>query len=1683
MLRPSRLTTAVVVTLLAAVLLVGTRTADAQRLPIETFAPSVAFDQMAFVENVGQWDEEAHFMARARGANLWFTQNRILFDSFDKDDVDGAADGEAAVEPSGEGFVTALKFFGARGDARAVAQGADLGVRYNWLRGEGGRSATGARAFEEIVYRDLFDGIDLRVEPAAGRQGGVLKTTWVVHPGADPSQILYEYEGAQSVRAIGRAVEGEDWKATVVVETPLGDFKETLPSIYQRDGENGPWVTVKGGFVVEEGLIGVGLAEYDRTQTLYIDPIIVYSRPIGGGSDDWVVQIREDATGLYAAGATESADFPATMGAYQDSHGGTPGSDNDGFAAKFDSLTGDALWITYVGGDDFERFTDFRLDDGMMVLTGFADADGAVPYPTTPGTYQPATVKGNFHPVLTRLNASGTDLVYSTYVAADGEFSDDDYGLGIALADDGSHYIVGTTESDDGYPTGTGLYDTDPDGSTSGSNNDNAFIVHVSADASTILDFSYIGGDNDDAAFDVELDSAGNPVVVNVTESTDWPVSPGAFQATRDGTQSSSADDIALIKFDAGLDTRMWATYLGGNNDDQGTITVSYSGFTDDRWVWHGLALDGANRPIVAGTTESTDFPTTPGAFQETDQNGSTDDTFVSILSADVTSLVASTYLGGPNGLETFGSPVEVDDMGNVYVGGTTEDDTDFPIVAAVQPTYGGSAFGDAFATIFTPDLTGLVCSSYFGGNDSERILAIIAGPGPRDGRWGGYTNSPDFPATAGGTIGTPTGGFPDSNGFIAATNCSGANLALVEDSEGAETLPGRTCFESGEHFTYSFSIINDSDSVQGDNPGPEVEAQSSNTGILTACQASSGTCSIVNGRVEWNGTVGVDEVIDFDVTARFLGGLLAGVENCLTVTMNFDAEAIGDNSVSARFQVCTVTDCAATVDPNRQLGGQVHIPILDYQGQDDVCETWLEVQNIGCETSKAALVTWGEPGFCPPQAAGPLKVECTGLLKPGSTWNLIGAQIPSGSKSGILFQFTARQLSELGLDLGFDDITADFLCETLFFGVVGDADDYRRFKKAYNEGLEFAGVPLDDARGDGFLAADVHRTCPGDRTPASEVTSKYNGIAGTHLGTFDEIFGGYGYYVPLIYAGSADFDTVMYIQNGGLSCSSIEIWFKAKDDCIRNEICEILTLAPGETYQFGASDCVGPDFQGNAWLRSTQPLGVAVDIIGRDVLMTYVAEPAEINYTFDPSRSITRDGQQVAFGPLVYSEYQGWDSGIQVQNLSGTVAAKVKVYFLDRSGDIVTTLVDWICPRGSQTLFLPVIAGMPGSWVGSVRVESQEWTSPGSPLIRSPNIAAIAMLLKYVDAARTDTTQAIAYNMLPEHKIFDWQIGFSGGGLDTGIGLIAIPSLLRDLKHTGMTSEIAIANVVPKPGFTDFAIFLYDQNGLIDYICQKLNEKQVEYIDLQTWGYLDEGFKGSAIISAVFWEHDVFDSTGFFLRNLVGLGAVAVERKGTRLGEDIPGDESAGSRGIPFRRQDIEGRELDFCFMGFLPTCPGLPDLRPDPFACPEVLEISCANCPLPITGNSTTIDAVDAKILNPECIVVDVDVELDITHTWYGDLFVDLSGPELANSELFGDICGNFDDMMVTVDDDSLTPIGSVCAAPLLGTFASQMGGLDAFDGTRAGGRWRLDIFDDFPTDDGMLNDWTLRLRTEQR
>ncbi|MFN8473481.1 MAG: hypothetical protein U0822_14925 [Anaerolineae bacterium] len=227
------------------------------------------------------------------------------------------------------------------------------------------------------------------------------------------------------------------------------------------------------------------------------------------------------------------------------------------------------------------------------------------------------------------------------------------------------------------------------------------------------------------------------------------------------------------------------------------------------------------------------------------------------------------------------------------------------------------------------------------------------------------------------------------------------------------------------------------------------------------------------------------------------------------------------------------------------------------------------------------------------------------------------------------------------------------------------------------------------------------------------------------------------------------------------------------------------------------------------------------------------------------------------------------------------------------------------------------------------MRVESQAWESPGDPAVNAVPIAAVAELLQY--SSPTKILQATAYNLFPEDQGYVWQIGAGdANGLQGGVAVIGIPSFAkRGNQPLNLTTDIAIQNLVPKPGFTDFVVYVYDQNGLLDYVCEKLNEKQVEYINLDNWGWIQPGFLGSAVISAVYWEHDVITGIPVFgsqnpqipilLRNVVGLAAVKVERAvPVAPGAVPPGDITGTSEGFPI--------PPGFDFEGYIPQCPGVP-------------------------------------------------------------------------------------------------------------------------------------------------------------
>ncbi len=622
------------------------------------------------------------------------------------------------------------------------------------------------------------------------------------------------------------------------------------------------------------------------------------------------------------------------------------------------------------------------------------------------------------------------------------------------------------------------------------------------------------------------------------------------------------------------------------------------------------------------------------------------------------------------------------------------------------------------------------------------------------------------------------------------------------------------------------------------------------------------------------------------------------------------------------------------------------HLPVLAFEGDDNICTAEVIAQNVGAAPTKPLLVLWGAPaedGTC----KGPLAIACGGLLRPGGGWSFGPGMLPAGAKSAIAFSFNTRPLSEIGAGVGGNEPAADYLCRTLVLTLVGDCDAYQRFKAAFDAGAVYEGVPLGPATGSA-LAVEARRNCPGDLRPGADVTGAYAALGTHELGALDPSYGAYLSYVPLIYGDKAGFNTQIHAQNTGAAMATVSLWIQAQDDCSGAKLCETWTLHPGDSRTFdptmdGSPDaCITPDWQGNAWLESDQPLAVTVDIAGRDILMTYpgVAQEAAFDVT---GAALPAGGRTTAFGPLFYSHETNWDSGVQVQNLSRTRPAQVRVEFLDAHGAQITVLDDLVCAAGSQTFFLPVENSLPGLHVGSLRVISQRLA--GDPSNIPAPIAAYATLIHYSDPARTITLSAAAYRLYSEREAIARAPG-AAGGTATGIGAVALGELVKPAGGNTTTSEIAISNFVHAPGWTEVGVLFYDANGLVDVACRRIDANSVAYLDLAALP-LAAGFRGGAIVSATAWRHPVGGTGRGPLRNLVGIGAVVITRQPVGAA-----DELSIAEGVPL------AAPAAVLGAGAAARCAAIPTATATPtqtVVVPPTATVPTTATPTPIAGSAT--------------------------------------------------------------------------------------------------------------------------------
>ncbi|MDT7041192.1 kelch repeat-containing protein [Candidatus Nitronereus thalassa] len=683
---------------------------------------------LSFEENLGQADARFKFLSRGQGYTLLLSETDAFLALPVPSGKDRQKDSSSLMDPTADSLAAKtdesstvvqmlrMSFVGAD-TPQSITGSEQLPGIVNYFLGDDPRQwRTGIPTYQKVAYADLYPGIDVVYY---GRDGQ-LEYDLVVAPGADPSLIQLAFEGAEQIEV--------DGDGHIRLALPSGTLFLKQPVVYQYD-DDGLKHRIAGHYVLEPGTsvvrqhvpagaeepgrrsreasaqnphVRIVLAEYDQSRPVIIDPILFFSTYLGGSGDEDVSTGDAGGVTTYETGAFLSV-----------------GPDG-------------AMYVT--GGTFSVDFTDTCLTPDCSIFD--------------------STLDGTQDVFVSKITADGKALVFSTYLGGSGT----DRGRRLAVDGAGTVYVTGITDTPgSGFPGTAGSLIQ----STYGGGSQDAFVLQLTDNGTSIGYATYLGGIERDAGLGIAVDGAGYAYVSGSTSSqgSGFPGTSGSLiQAVNGG-----GSDGFVAKVMPGGSGLAFSTYLGGTGSDQA----------------FDIALDTAGNAYVTGLTDSpnSEFPgTVNSAIQST--NAGTFDAFIIKLKGDGSDIDFSTYLGTTGSDQA--SAITVDAMGNSVVTGLTNATaSDFPGASSslIQPTYGGGQI-DGFVTKIAADGSAILFSTYLGGNGVDRgedIAVDRAG----DIHVTGFTSTPasGFPGTAASTIQSINGGGTDA--FVTVMKGDGSALGI----------------------------------------------------------------------------------------------------------------------------------------------------------------------------------------------------------------------------------------------------------------------------------------------------------------------------------------------------------------------------------------------------------------------------------------------------------------------------------------------------------------------------------------------------------------------------------------------------------------------------------------------------------------------------------------------------------------------------------------------------------------------------------------------------------------------------------------------------------------------------------------------------------------------------------------
>ena len=849
-------------------------------LPARAAIDSAVTEKLArmnvpFVPNQGQWDEQAAFAAQTFAGTMFVTTEGKLVYSLPGKPIGDKPSTTSQPRPSHfekrdtertPGWVLTETFVGANQQAIIVIPNgyrpAVAKVSY-FMGNDHARHQRGLDTFERIDLGNVFPGINVQLRAT----GTNVEKIFTVAPRQDPNQIQLRVDGAIKLEV---NAQGE-----LVAHTDNGPITYTAPIAFQENAL-GDREAVGVKYVLDTNAqtshYGFALASYDTARPLVIDPLL-RSTYLGAAGFDVAnaLAIHPLSGDVYVAGFTTSTTntFPGVVGGARGNNGGGV---YDAFVSRFSADLTILIKSSYLGAGTSDIATAVAIHpvSGDVYVAGYTDSTTNT-FPGTTGSTPGLGVSGGgTDAFVSRFSADLTTLIKSSYLGAGGT----DVATALAIHGvTGDVYVAGYTGSTTNtFPGVIG----GAQGSNAGGTFD-TFVSYFSADL-TLIKSSYLGAASVEVASALAIHPlSGEVYVAGYTGSptTTFPGVSGGAQGTTGG-----GGDAFVSRFSANLTTLIKSTYLGGAGLDQA----------------FALAIHPVSGEVyVAGFTDSpfNTFPGVSGGAQGNSGGGT--DGFVSRLSADLTTILKSSYLGVA-GNEQVNALAIHPGSGEVYVAGFTDaPTTTFPGVSGgAQGSTGAGT--DAFVSRFSADLTLLVRSSYLGAGGVDQANAIAIHPVTGDVYLAGYTDAPNntFPGVSGGAQGTNGGG---NDAFLSRLS---GDLTL------ADTTPNAFAFASQNNVPVS--SVRTSAPVQIAGLGGIASAYVEGRLGSTFCVSSSNTCSCdVSGSFVQTGLVSNSQYVCIRHTASSF------VNEITTTTLHIGAQA-------AKFRASTgniFASCSLDVDGN----------------------------------------------------------------------------------------------------------------------------------------------------------------------------------------------------------------------------------------------------------------------------------------------------------------------------------------------------------------------------------------------------------------------------------------------------------------------------------------------------------------------------------------------------------------------------------------------------------------------------------------------------------------------------------------------------------------------------------------------------------------------------------------------